>query len=71
MRQDGSKRLVSASHAVRQGRDTCEALQDQTVAGAREAAAKADRKVRSHPYASIGIAAGIGFVIGLIVAKEY
>ena len=58
------------THAVKHGKETCEALQEQTVAAAKEAAATADRTVRSHPYESMGIAAGIGFVIGLIIARK-
>src|SRR4051794_34429536 len=53
--------------ALERARATCDDLQDQTVATARAAAKKADTVIRTHPYESIGVALGIGLVIGVLV----
>ena len=45
-------------------------LQEQTVASARAAAKRADTIIRDHPYQSIGIAFGIGVLIGVLVTRE-
>ena len=47
-----------------------EELQQQTVAGAKMAAKKADTVIREHPYESIGVALGIGLLIGVLVARK-
>jgi len=36
----------------------------------REAAKATDRAIRSHPYESIGVAFGIGLLIGVLVARK-
>jgi len=36
----------------------------------REAAKATDRVIRSHPYESIGIAFGVGLLIGVLVARK-
>jgi ElaB/YqjD/DUF883 family membrane-anchored ribosome-binding protein len=56
--------------ALARARTTCAELQEQTVASARAAAKKADAVVRDHPYESIGIAFGIGVLIGVLVTRE-
>ena len=45
-------------------------LQEQTVAGAKAAAKKADVVIRDHPYESIGIAFGLGLLIGVLVTRK-
>lgn len=37
---------------------------------AREQASRADEAVRAHPYAAIGIAAGVGLVAGLVLGRQ-
>jgi ElaB/YqjD/DUF883 family membrane-anchored ribosome-binding protein len=49
---------------------TCMHLQEQTVATAKAAAKKADVVIRDHPYESIGIAFGIGLLIGVLVTRK-
>ena len=41
-------------------------LQDKTVAGARAT----DRTIRGHPYESLGIAFGVGVLIGVLCARR-
>jgi ElaB/YqjD/DUF883 family membrane-anchored ribosome-binding protein len=54
------------SKAVESARSTCENLQDQTA----ETAKAADQTIRDHPYESMGIALGVGVLIGLLVGRR-
>ncbi len=52
--------------ALEVARETRRKLQDQAVAGAKAT----DRLIREHPYQSIGIAFGIGMLIGILVNRK-
>ncbi len=52
--------------ALESTRVTCTRLEERAVAGAKAA----DRVVREHPYQSIGIAFGVGILIGVLVGKR-
>ena len=54
------------SKALESARATCEDIQDQTA----ETAKAADETIREHPYESIGIAFGVGILLGLIVGRR-
>jgi len=56
-------RLASAMESAR---ETCEKLQDKTVQTARAT----DHVIREHPYESIGIAFGVGLLIGVLVSRR-
>jgi ElaB/YqjD/DUF883 family membrane-anchored ribosome-binding protein len=45
---------------------TCHRLQDKAVAGAKVA----DKTIREHPYESIGVAFGVGLLIGVLVGRR-
>lgn len=45
---------------------TCERLQDKTILAARGM----DRVVRGHAYEAIGVAFGIGLLIGVLVGRR-
>lgn len=45
---------------------TCHRLEEKAVEGAKAA----DRVVREHPYRSIGVAFGIGLLIGALVTRK-
>jgi len=47
-----------------------EELQNQAIAGAKAAAKKADTVIREHPYESLGVAFGVGLVIGVLVGRR-
>jgi len=49
---------------------TCSEVQDQAMAKARAAAHKADVVIREHPYESIGIAFGVGLLVGVLVGRR-
>ncbi len=51
--------------ALESAKDRCEELQEKAVAGAKAT----DRVIRDHPYESIGIAFGVGLLIGVLVAR--
>ena len=57
-------RIVRSLEAAK---DTCERLQDKTVAAAKSA----DKTVRDHPYQTAGIAFGLGLLIGVLVTRKW
>jgi ElaB/YqjD/DUF883 family membrane-anchored ribosome-binding protein len=57
------ERLAAALDAARETRDR---LQEQAIAGARAT----DRVIRDYPYQSIGVAFGIGLLLGVILNRR-
>jgi ElaB/YqjD/DUF883 family membrane-anchored ribosome-binding protein len=57
------ERLTDALDAAKR---TCRQLEEKTVAGAKAA----DSTIREHPYQSLGVAFGVGLLIGVLVAKK-
>ena len=55
--------LIAALDRVKAG---CRKLGNHAIAGARSA----DRVIREHPYQSMGVAFGIGLLIGVLVNRE-
>jgi ElaB/YqjD/DUF883 family membrane-anchored ribosome-binding protein len=54
------------SSALESAKATCHHLQDKTT----EAAKVTDKVIRAHPYESIGIAFGVGLLIGVLVTRR-
>jgi ElaB/YqjD/DUF883 family membrane-anchored ribosome-binding protein len=54
------------STALASAKATCEKLQDKTL----EAAKATDHVIREHPYESIGVAFGVGLLIGVLVGRR-
>ena len=54
------------SAALERAKDACGCLQEKAVAGAKAT----DKVIRDHPYQSIGIAFGIGVLIGVLVTRK-
>ncbi len=52
--------------ALESAKATCERLQDKTV----QAAKATDHVIREHPYESIGIAFGVGLLVGVLVGRR-
>ena len=52
--------------ALESAKATCHRLEEQTVAAAKAA----DRTIREHPYESIGIAFGVGLLVGVLVGRK-
>ena len=59
-----------AEHTLRSARSRLDDLQDDALARARHAAGEADRYVRDNPWQSIGIAAGLAFLVGVLVSRR-
>lgn len=53
---------VRLRRAVAAAQESCEELQEKAVAGARAA----DTVIRDHPYQSIGVALGVGVLLGVL-----
>ena len=51
--------------ATEKAKEVCQRLQDETVAAAKAT----DKAVREHPYQAIGIAFGVGVLIGVVVTR--
>ena len=56
--------------AVEKAKVSCEHMQEQSIESAREAARKADETIRAHPYESLGVAFGIGVLIGALIRRR-
>jgi ElaB/YqjD/DUF883 family membrane-anchored ribosome-binding protein len=52
--------------ATEKAKEVCKRLQDETLAAAKAT----DRVVREHPYQAIGIAFGVGLLIGVLAARS-
>ena len=52
--------------ALESAKATCRRLEDQTVAAAKAT----DQAIRGHPYESIGVAFGLGLLIGVLLARK-
>jgi ElaB/YqjD/DUF883 family membrane-anchored ribosome-binding protein len=60
---DARKRLMAA---VDKGRESLIAVREKAVAGAKAT----DRMVRTHPYQAVGIALGIGVLVGFLWGRR-
>jgi ElaB/YqjD/DUF883 family membrane-anchored ribosome-binding protein len=58
------------AESLEQARARLEALEADVRARAREAADDADRYVRQHPWQAVGVAAAVGFLVGLLVSRR-
>jgi len=56
--------------ALERAKTTCAHMQEQTVATAKAAAKKADTVIREHPYETIGVAFGVGLLLGVLVTRK-
>jgi ElaB/YqjD/DUF883 family membrane-anchored ribosome-binding protein len=64
---DGSREVHRRlSAAIESAKATYRRLQEQAVEGAQAT----DRVIRAHPYESLGIAFGVGLLVGLLVARK-
>jgi ElaB/YqjD/DUF883 family membrane-anchored ribosome-binding protein len=52
--------------ALESAKTTCHRLEEKTVAAAKAT----DRTIREHPYESIGIAFGVGLLVGVLVGRK-
>ena len=52
--------------ALESAKATCQRVEEKTVAAAKAT----DQTIRAHPYESIGIAFGLGLLVGVLVARK-
>ena len=62
----GSEVRSRLAAALESAKVTCQRLQEKTAAAAKAT----DRVIRDHPYESIGVAFGVGLLIGVLVARN-
>lgn len=56
--------------ALERAKATGAELQELTITSAKAAAKRADTVIRDHPYESIGVAFGIGLLVGVLVTRK-
>jgi len=65
--EDNEKTNIRAKleSAIEKAKDACERLEGKTVAAAKTA----DKAVRTHPYQAMGIAFGVGLLVGVLATR--
>lgn len=61
--------VVELRKRLREKIDHLQSLYDQTEEPVLSTLSATDKRVREHPYQSLGVAVGIGVIIGLILRK--
>jgi len=54
------------SQTLESAKATCRRIEERAIEGAKAS----DKVIRAHPYESIGVAFGIGLLIGVLVARK-
>jgi ElaB/YqjD/DUF883 family membrane-anchored ribosome-binding protein len=66
MSEQAKATRASLNKQLASARATCAQLQDKAVQQARVA----DQSIRTHPYQSLGVALGLGLVVGLLATRS-
>ncbi|MFI8316157.1 YqjD family protein [Kosakonia cowanii] len=69
-KEELSKLRTKAEKALRNSRDRLGDTGDLIARQTREAAARTDEYVRDNPWASVGIGAAIGVVLGVLMSRR-
>lgn len=59
-----------AEESLRQARQRLSSIEEEALKRAREVADAADEYVRENPWQSVGIAAGVGLLLGLMLRRR-
>jgi ElaB/YqjD/DUF883 family membrane-anchored ribosome-binding protein len=59
-----------AEESLRQAKQRLSSIEDEALRRAREVADATDGYVRENPWQSVGIAAGVGLLLGLLLARR-
>jgi ElaB/YqjD/DUF883 family membrane-anchored ribosome-binding protein len=59
-----------AEQSLRQAKERLSSIEDEALRRAREVADATDEYVRENPWQSVGIAAGVGLLVGLLLARR-
>lgn len=62
--------LRRAAERLRWAKEEAQRLETEARLQAKHAARVTDRAVHEHPYAAIGAALGVGFVLGMLVSRR-
>ena len=55
---------------LERARATYDEFKDEQIDSAKEMVSKADQTIRAHPYESIGIAFGVGILLGALLRRK-
>lgn len=66
MGEKGAAARAKLAAALESAKETGRKLQEKTIVGAKAT----DKVIREHPYQSIGIAFGVGLLIGVLVNRK-
>ena len=59
-----------AEESLRLARERIKEMTQSAEAQARAAAQQVDKQVHEHPWTAVGIAAGVGLVLGVLLARK-
>ncbi len=59
-----------ATESVQKARQRLAAVEKETVREVRQAAATADEYVHKNPWQAVGVAAGVGLLVGLLISRR-
>jgi ElaB/YqjD/DUF883 family membrane-anchored ribosome-binding protein len=59
-----------AEESLRQAKQRLTSIEDEALRRAREVADATDEYVRENPWQSVGVAAGVGLLVGLLLARR-
>lgn len=59
-----------AEESLRQARTRLNAIEDEALQRAREVADATEEYVKENPWQSLGIAAGVGLLVGLLLSRR-
>jgi ElaB/YqjD/DUF883 family membrane-anchored ribosome-binding protein len=61
--KEARQRLTAA---LASARESCSHLEERAIAGAKAT----DRVIREHPYESLGVAFGVGILLGVLIGRR-
>lgn len=64
--EKGAAARKKLSATIDAAKETLHKIQDKTIAGAKAT----DKVIREHPYQSIGIAFGVGVLLGVLISRK-
>jgi ElaB/YqjD/DUF883 family membrane-anchored ribosome-binding protein len=59
-----------AEESLRTARERIKEMTQSAEAQARAAASEVDKQVHEHPWTAVGVAAGIGLVLGILLGRK-
>jgi ElaB/YqjD/DUF883 family membrane-anchored ribosome-binding protein len=65
-----SEARAKAEQSIHAAREALAGAGDEALEHTREAIASADEYVHRNPWAAVGVAAGIGLVVGLLLSRK-